>query len=125
MLIMSDGSVTSRIIGDSLSQLLLQWRRQGESRSFQRVPGIPFQGEGRTFSRLVCFPGEGSEPVRVFVGEYSGSPSESGIYGWTNTMTVYEAEALLRAWLRGQVPSLNGWDKMERTSRGWTALSRQ
>ena len=88
MLIMSDGSVTSRITGDSLSQLLLQWRRQGESRSFQRVPGIPFQGEGRTFSRLVCFPGEGSEPVRVFVGEYSGSPSESGIYGWTNTMTV-------------------------------------
>ena len=125
VLTMPDGSVTSRITGDSLSQLLLQCRRQGESRSFQLVPGIPFQGEGRVFSRLVCFPGEGSEPVRIFVEEYSGSPSEPGIYGWSNTMTVYEAETLLRAWLRGQVPSLNGWDKMERTSRGWAqALSR-
>ncbi len=32
-------------------------------------------------------------------------------------MTVYEAETLLRAWLRGRVPFSERWDKMERTSR--------
>ena len=126
VLTLPDGSVTSRISGDSLRQLLLQCRRVGETRSFQLVPGVPFRGEGRTFSRLVCFPGGGQEPVQLFLEEYSGSPSETGKYGWLSEVSLGEAETALGNWIRGDIPSLTGWTPMERTGQGWMkALERR
>lgn len=119
VLTLPDGSVTSRITGESLRQLLLQCRQNGETRSFQLVPGIPFQGEEHTFSRLVCFPGGGQEPVRLFLEEYSGSPREPGTCGWSTTVSPGEAEDVLRGWLRGKIPALREWTTMVRTSEGW------
>ena len=119
VLTLPDGSVTSRITGDMLRQLLLQCRRDGESSSFQLVPGIPFSEDGRTFSRLTCFPGSEPHPVQIVLEEFSGSPREPGRYSWTSDVSPSEAERILRGWLRGQLPPLVGWTRMERTGRGW------
>lgn len=126
VLTLPDGSVTSRITGDGLRELLLQCRQHGETRSFQLVPGIPFQKEGHTFSRLVCFSGSGQQPVQIFLEEYPGSPGEYGRHGWMSDVSPSEAENILRGWLRGEIPSLSGWTPMARTGYGWQkALERQ
>lgn len=125
VLTLPDGSVTSRMTADSLRQLLLQCRQNGENRPFHLVPGIPFQGEGRTFSRLVCFPGSGQEPVELFLEEYSGSPGEPGTYGWSAEVSPGEAETVLRDWLRGEVPALRNWTQMEYCNHGWQQASRR
>ncbi len=119
VLTLPDGSVTSRISGDSLWELLRQCRQEGETRPFQLVPGVPFRGKEFTFSRLVCFPGESQGPVQFFVEEYSGSPRDPGRYGRTAEVSLGEAESVLRNWVRGKVPSVNGWMLMERTDHGW------
>lgn len=126
VLTLPDGSVTSRITGDSLRELLLKCRKEGETRSFQLVPGIPFQSGARTFSRLVCFPGRADEQVRLFVEEFSGSPRKPGKYGWMTAVSAWDAETVLGGWLRGEVPPVSGWTLMERTDHGWErALERQ
>lgn len=102
VLTLPDGSVTSRITGDSLSRLLHQCRRDGETRSFQLVPGVPFQQEGRTFCRLICSPGSGQETVQIWLEETSGA-------GWHCRVSAGEAEAILRDWLWGRIPTLRGW----------------
>ena len=93
--------------------------QEGETRPFQLVPGVPFRGKEFTFSRLVCFPGESQGPVQFFVEEYSGSPRDPGRYGRTAEVSLGEAESVLRNWVRGKVPSVNGWMLMERTDHGW------
>lgn len=121
-----DGSVTSRITGDGLEELLRRCRKEGETRPFQLVPGIPFRREKDTFSRLVCFPGGEQEPARLFLEEFSGTPGVPGKYGWTSSVPLWDAETILRGWLRGEVPSTAGWVLMERTDHGWQqALERR
>ena len=122
VLTLPDGSVTSRITPEDLRQLLLRPSRTGEASPFQLVPGIPFQGEGRTFSRLVCLPGGAREEVRILMEEYSGTPGVPGRYAWIRDISAGEAEAVLQDWLRGEIPSLDGWTRMERSGRTWRPL---
>ena len=122
VLTLPDGSVTSRITPEDLRRLLLRPSRTGAAGPFQLVPGVPFQGEGHTFSRLACLPGGVQEPVRILLEEYSGAPGAPGRYAWTRDVSTGEAETVLRNWLRGEVPSLDGWTRMERTGRTWRPL---
>ena len=119
VLTLPDGSVTSRITWDTLREWLLRPSRTGESGPLQMVPGIPFQGEGRAFSRLVCLPGGAQGLTRILLEEDSGSPREPGRYAWTRDVTFGEAERVLRGWLRGEIPSLKDWTRMERAGRTW------
>ena len=122
VLTLPDGSVTSRITPEDLRQLLLRPSRTGEAGPFQLVPRVPFQGEGHTFSRLACLPRGGQEPVRILLEEYSGVPGAPGRYAWTRDVSTGEAETVLRGWLRGEVPSLDGWMRVERSGRAWRPL---
>ena len=122
VLTLPDGSVTSRITPEDLRQLLLRPSRTGAAGPFQLVPGVPFQGEGHTFSRLACLPGGVQEPVRILLEEYSGTPGAPGRYAWTRDVSTGEAETVLRGWLRGEVPSLDGWMRVERSGCAWRPL---
>ena len=117
-----DGSVTSRITGDTIHQLLRQPDETGEPASFQLVPGVPFRGQGHTFSRLACLAGGMAQPTRILMEEYSGTPGTPGQYAWTRDVSAGEAEEVLRGWLRGEIPSLENWTKMERSGRTWQSL---
>lgn len=119
VLTLPDGSVTSRITWDTIHQLLRQPDQTGETAPFQLVPGVPFQGQGRTFSRLVCLAGGTAQPTRILIEEYSGTPNVSGQYAWTRDLSAGEAETVLRGWLRGEIPALDGWTHMERSGRTW------
>lgn len=119
VLTLPDGSVTSRITWDTIHQLLRQPDQTGETAPFQLVPGVPFQGQGRTFSRLVCLAGGTAQPTRILIEEYSGTPNVSGQYSWTRDLSAGEAETVLRGWLRGEIPALDGWTYMERSGRTW------
>ena len=58
--------------------------------------------------------------------EFSGTPGVPGKYGWTSSVPLWNAETILRGWLRGEVPSTAGWTLMERTDHGWQqALERR
>lgn len=119
VLTLPDGSVTSRITWDTIYQLLRQPNQRGETVPFQLVPGVPFQGQGHTFSRLACLAGGVAQPTRILLEEYSGTPGVSGQYAWTRDVAAGEAEDVLRGWLRGEIPSLENWTKMERSGRTW------
>ena len=119
VLILPDGSVTSRITWDTIHQLLLRPNQTGEAAPFQLVPGVPFQGQGHTFSRLVCLAGGTAQPTRILMEEYSGTPNVPGQYVWTQDLSAGEAETVLRGWLRGEIPALDGWTHMERSGRTW------
>lgn len=119
VLTLPDGSVTSRITWDTIHQLLRQPDQTGETAPFQLVPGVPFQGQGRTFSRLVCLAGGTAQPTRILMEEYSGTPNVPGQYAWTQDFSAGEAETVLRGWLRGEIPALDGWTHMERSGRTW------
>lgn len=119
VLTLPDGSVTSRITWDTIYQLLRQPNQKGETVPFQLVPGIPFQGQGHTFSRLACLAGGVAQPTRILLEEYSGTPGVPGQYAWTRDVAAGEAEDVLRGWLRGEIPSLENWTKMERSGRTW------
>ncbi len=126
VLTLPDGSVTSRVTWEILQQLLLHPGRTGEASPFQLVPGVPFQGEGRAFSRLVCLPGGAGELTRILLEEYSGAPGKPGRYAWTRDLSTAEAEEVLRGWLQGELPSLEGWTKLERSGPTWQrALERR
>ena len=120
-----DGSVTSRITWDTIHQLLRQPDQMGKSVPFQLVPGVPIQGEGHTFSRLVGLAGGATQPTRILMEVYSGAPGVPGQYAWTRDVATSEAENVLRGWLRGEIPSLENWTKMERAGRTWQPLKRQ
>ena len=119
VLTLPDGSVTSRITWDTIHQLLLRPNQTGEAAPFQLVPGVPFQGQGHTFSRLVCLAGGTAQPTRILMEEYSGTPNVPGQYAWTQDLSAGEAETVLRGWLRGEIPALDGWTHMERSGRTW------
>ena len=119
VLTLPDGSVTSRITWDTIHQLLRQPDQMGKTVPFQLVPGVPFQGQGHTFSRLVGLAGGVVQPTRILMEEYSGTPGVPGQYAWTRDVTAGEAEEVLRGWLRGEIPSLENWTKMERSGRTW------
>ena len=119
VLTLPDGSVTSRITWDTIHQLLLRPDQTGETAPFQLVPGVPFQGQGRTFSRLVCLAGGTAQPARILMEEFSGTPNVPGQYAWTRNLSAGEAETVLRGWLRGEIPALDGWTCMERSGRTW------
>ena len=119
VLTLPDGSVTSRITWDTIHQLLLRPNQTGEIAPFQLVPGVPFQGQGRTFSRLVCLAGGMAQPTRILMEEYSGTPGVPGRCAWTQDLSTGEAETVLRGWLRGEIPALDGWIHMERSGRTW------
>ena len=119
VLTLPDGSVTSRITWDTIHQLLRQPDQTGETAPFQLVPGVPFQGQGRTFSRLVCLAGGTAQPTRILIEEFSGTPNVSGQYAWTRDLSAGEAETVLRGWLRGEIPALDGWTYIERSGRTW------
>ncbi|MDR3983359.1 MAG: hypothetical protein Q3W96_07970 [Dysosmobacter sp.] len=122
VLTLPDGSVTSRITGDTIHQLLRQPDETGEPAPFQLVPGVPFQGQGHTFSRLACLAGGAAQPTRILMEEYSGTPETPGQYAWTRDVSAGEAEEVLQGWLRGEIPSLENWTKMERSGRTWQSL---
>lgn len=122
VLTLPDGSVTSRITGDTIHQLLRQPDETGEPAPFQLVPGVPFQGQGHTFSRLACLAGGAAQPTRILMEEYSGTPETPGQYAWTRDVSAGEAEEVLQGWLRGEIPSLENWTKMERSGRTWQPL---
>lgn len=122
VLTLPDGSVTSRITWDAIHQLLRQPNQTGETVPFQLVPGVPFRGEGHTFSRLACLAGGVVQPTRILIEEYSGAPGKPGQYAWTRDVAASEAENVLRGWLRGEIPSLEHWTKMERSGRTWQPL---
>ena len=117
-----DGSVTSRITWDTIRQLLLSPSQTGEASPFQLVPGIPFQGQGHAVSRLACIPGGAMEQTRILLEEYSGSPGKPGRYAWSRDVYFSEAETVLRGWLRGEIPPLGDWERMERDGRTWRYL---
>lgn len=119
VLTLPDGSVTSRITWDTIYQLLRQPNQMGETVPFQLVPGVPFQGEGHTFSRLACLAGGVAQPTRILLEEYSGTPGVSGQYAWTRDVAAGEAEDVLRGWMRGEIPNLENWTRMERSGRTW------
>ena len=119
VLTLPDGSVTSRITWDTIYQLLRQPNQKGETVPFQLVPGVPFQGQGHTFSRLACLAGGVAQPTRILMEEYSGTPGVPGQYAWTRDVAAGEAEDVLRGWLRGEIPDLENWTKMERSGRTW------
>ena len=119
VLTLPDGSVTSRITWDTIHQLLEQPAQRGEAVPFQLVPGIPFQGQGHTFSRLACLAGVGQTQTRILIEEYSGTPGVPGRYAWTRDVDAGEAETVLRGWLQGKIPTLDGWTLMERSVRTW------
>ena len=119
VLTLPDGSVTSRIAWDTIHQLLEQPAQRGEAVPFQLVPGIPFQGQGHTFSRLACLAGVGQTQTRILIEEYSGTPGVPGRYAWTRDVDAGEAETVLRGWLQGKIPTLDGWTRMERSGRTW------
>ena len=121
VLTLPDGSVTSRITWGTIHQLLRQPDQTGETAPFQLVPGVPFQGQGRTFSRLVCLAGGTAQPTRILIEEYSGTPNVSGQYAWTRDLSAGEAETVLRGWLRGEIPALDGWTHMERSCLLYTS----
>lgn len=125
VLTLPDGSVTSRITARDLEQLLVQCRQNGETRSFQMVPGVPFQSEEGTFSRLVCFPGGVQEPVKLVLEQFSGSPRVPAKYGWTMSASLEEAEDILRTWLEGKVPSLRDWTAVVFTGQSWQEKGKQ
>ena len=122
VLTLPDGSVTSRITGDTIHQLLRQPDETGEPAPFQLVPGVPFRGQGHIFSRLACLAGGAAQPTRILMEEYSGTPGVPGQYAWTRDVSAGEAEEVLRGWLRGEIPSLENWTKMERSGRTWQSL---
>ena len=122
VLTLPDGSVTSRITGDTIYQMLRQPDETGEPAPFQLVPGVPFQGQGHTFSRLACLAGGAAQPTRILMEEYSGTPGTPGQYAWTRDVSAGEAEEVLQGWLRGEIPSLENWTKMERSGRTWQPL---
>lgn len=122
VLTLPDGSVTSRITGDTIYQMLRQPDETGEPAPFQLVPGVPFQGQGHTFSRLACLAGGAAQPTRILMEEYSGTPGTPGQYAWTRDVSAGEAEEVLQGWLRGEIPSLENWTKMERPGRTWQPL---
>lgn len=119
VLTLPDGSVTSRITWDTIYQLLRRPNQMGETVPFQLVPGVPFQGEGHTFSRLACLAGGVAQPTRILLEEYSGTPGVSGQYAWTRDVAAGEAEDVLRGWMRGEIPNLENWTRMERSGRTW------
>lgn len=123
VLTLPDGSVTSRITWDTIHQLLLRPNQTGEAAPFQLVPGVPFQGQGHTFSRLVCLAGGTAQPTRILIEEYSGTPNVSGQYAWTRDLSAGEAETVLRGWLRGEIPALDGWTYMERFGLTWQPVT--
>ena len=123
VLILPDGSVTSRITWDTIHQLLLRPNQTGEAAPFQLVPGVPFQGQGHTFSRLVCLAGGTAQPTRILMEEYSGTPNVPGQYAWTQDLSAGEAETVLRGWLRGEIPALDGWTYMERFGLTWQPVT--
>lgn len=122
VLTLPDGSVTSRITGDIIHQMLRQPDETGEPAPFQLVPGVPFRGQGHTFSRLACLAGGMAQPTRILMEEYSGTPGTPGQYAWTRAVSAGEAEEVLQGWLRGEIPSLENWTKMERSGRTWQSL---
>lgn len=122
VLTLPDGSVTSRITWDTIYQLLRQPNQKGETVPFQLVPGVPFRGQGHTFSRLACLAGGVAQPTRILLEEYSGRPGVPGQYAWTRDVAAGEAEEILRGWLRGEIPSLESWTKIERFGRTWQQL---
>ena len=125
VLTLPDGSVTSRITGETLRELLLRPGKTGEESPFQLVPGVPIQGDQGAFSRLVCLPGGFQEPVRMLLEEYSGTPGVPGRYAWAVDLSTGEAETVLGNWLRGELPSLEGWTKLARSGRTWQPLDRR
>ena len=122
MLTLPDGSVTSRVTWDTVHQLLRRPARTGETAPFQLVPGIPFQGQGHIFSRLVCLANGGQALTRILLEEYSGTPGVPGRYAWFRDVSIGEAETVLRGWLRGEIPTLDGWTHMERSGQTWRPL---
>lgn len=123
VLTLPDGSVTSRITWDTIYQLLRQPDQIGKTVPLQLVPSVPFQGQGHAFCRLVCLAGGRLEPTRILMEEFSGTPGVPGQYAWTRDVTAGEAEDVLRGWLRGEIPSLENWRKMERSGRTWRPLA--
>ena len=123
VLTLPDGSVTSRITWDTIHQLLRQPDQMGKTVPFQLVPGIPIQGEGHTFSRLVGLAGGAAQPTRILMEEYSGTPGVPGQYAWTRDVDAGEAENILQGWMRGEIPSLENWRKMERSGRTWQQVA--
>ena len=122
VLTLPDGSVTSRITWDTIHQLLRQPDQAGETAPFQLVPGIPFQGQGYIFSCLACLAGGVTRPTRVLLEEYSGTPGVPGRYAWAQDLSAGEAETVLQGWLRGEIPVLDGWTRLERSGRTWRPL---
>ena len=125
VLTLPDGSVTSRITWDTIHQILRQPDQIGKTVPFQLVPGVPIQGQGHTFSRLVCLAGGAAQPTRILMEEYSGTPDVPGQYAWTRDVTTGEAEQVLRAWLRGEIPELGNWTPMERAGRTWQETAKR
>ena len=125
VLTLPDGSVTSRITGDTIHELLRRPDQEGKAVPLQLVPGVPIQGQGHAFSRLVGLAGGMIQPTRILMEEYSGTPGVPGQYAWTRDMSAGEAEEVLRGWLRGEIPSLENWRKMERSGRTWQQASEQ
>lgn len=125
VLTLPDGSVTSRVTWDVIHELLFGPSRTGQPNAFQLVPGVSFYGQGRAFSRLACIPGGARGLTRILIEEYSGAPGAPGQYAWTRDVDAGEAEDVLRGWLRGAVPPLEHWTRMERAGRTWQAVERR
>ena len=49
--------------------------------------------------------------MRILLEEYSGTPGVPGQYAWAQDLSTGEAETVLRDWLRGELPPLEGWTR--------------
>ena len=113
VLTLPDGSVTSRITWDDHPSAAAPARSgPGRSAPFQLVPGVPIQGDRDAPSAAwSAWPAVWQQPTRILMEEYSGTPGVPGQYAWTRDLSTGEAETVLRGWLRGELPALEGWTK--------------
>lgn len=109
----ADGSVTSRLSMDVLSQTLEECMQAPEE-TFFLTPSQPIQGETGAYMELLCSAGMALEgKVRMLLVEApaaQGGQPESGLHGMVNPE---EAEKALAAWLSGKMPDTTGWTQVQ------------
>lgn len=109
----ADGTVTSRLSMDVLSQTLEECLQAPEE-TFFLTPSRPIQGEKGAYMELLCSAGTALEgKVRMLLVEapaQQGGQPENGLHGMVNPE---EAEKVLAAWLGGKMPDTTGWTQVQ------------
>ena len=82
----------------------------------------PLPGGGTHLQPLGLPPRRGPGAGAHSAGGIFRRPRSAGPVRLDPDVSTGEAETVLRNWLRGEVPSLDGWTRMERSGRTWRPL---